>query len=132
MTISMTRDDLLEKLAEVLKEAQAEDAKVTAKHEAQEINALKLFRAKVRKALDWDYATVKGKNFGVSLEHDFRPDRCPQRQAAPIERMIRDIKLDQRKTDSPSPRRASSTCRVSSPLRARKGAGGFRLRGGVT
>jgi hypothetical protein len=43
---------------------------------------------------------VKGKNFGVSLEHDFRPDRCPQRQAAPIERMIRDIKLDQRKKDS--------------------------------
>lgn len=105
MTISMTREDLLAKLKQVLKEAQAEDRRVAARHQQEERKALETFRTAVRKALKWDYPTAKKERFEVGLYHSDRPDRCPSRQAAPIEQMIQNIMLDsnQNKTYSFGP-----------------------------
>lgn len=92
MNLLMDKETLLKRLEAVLKETQAEDARKTKAHVADERATLKKFHAACRDALRWDYEALKKNSFQVRQN---RPS-CPIRESAPIERLIRVIKLDTR------------------------------------
>lgn len=90
MTITMTKESLLEHLNDNLRRANAEDEKALEKHRKQEQDALKRFRAILRDALTWDYKKAKANYFNIK-----RIDRpgCPTRQSDNLERIIKSIKM---------------------------------------
>jgi hypothetical protein len=94
-TISISREELLAKLAQAKVKADREDAKAAARHEKEEQAALKRFRDQLREALKWDYKTTKQNYFRVGSRNDF--PSCPMRHATRIEIAIEQIKLDTRK-----------------------------------
>lgn len=90
MTITMTKEALLERLNENLRRANAEDEKALKKHREDEQNALKRFRAILRDALTWDYKKAKARYFNPETP---RVPTCPVRQAENLERIIKSIKM---------------------------------------
>lgn len=96
MHISMTRDDLIERLKDRLAAAKADDARIARLHQADEAKALEKFRAACREAMKWDYAKVKKKNFDVDFAYSARP-ACPRLQHPAIAVQIRMVELDSRK-----------------------------------
>jgi hypothetical protein len=92
-TISITREELLEKLLAAKAKADREDAKAAAAHEAKEQAALRKFRAELRAAMKWDWKTAKRKYGRV----EFESPSCPARHARHIELAIAQVKMDSRK-----------------------------------
>ena len=94
MKITMTREALLERLADRLKAAKAEDARLLAEHKKEEAKSLITFRKNLRDAMKWNYETAKKKYSGVSLDRL----SCPMIQANFITRVIASVKLETRKS----------------------------------
>lgn len=98
MTISMTREALLEKLNERLAAAKAEDEKNRKLHVAEEKKALQEFRIRLREAIKWDYAAWKG--YVDAHYQGLRPKfpSCPMLHANGIQRAIKAAGWDTRKS----------------------------------
>ena len=97
MIVTMTKEELLERLNDRLKAAKAEDARMLKEHQGKEQNVLREFRNNLRLAMKWDYQTFKRYNYEVSLKHGSRPD-CPVSNARDIARVLLQVKLDTRTT----------------------------------
>lgn len=95
-TISISREELMEKLLEAKRKADKEDAKFAAVHHKQEQAALRAFREVLKSASKWDYKTLKKNGMEVRVPYSRRPS-CPRRNAVPIELSIRQLNMDSRK-----------------------------------
>jgi hypothetical protein len=94
MIIVMDKSELLDRLEDRLKAAQAEDAKAKKKHEADERAALVKFRENIRSAMSWDYTTAKRKGFRAGLDDG---PNCPRPEASEIHTAIALVDPDKRK-----------------------------------
>lgn len=102
MNVFMKKSDILIRLEKNLAAAKAEDEATKQRHIAEEIEVHDKFRRLIGAALKWDYKTAKKNDFTVRIPYSDVP-RCPLLRAAPIERIIRDIKADIRERMSVSP-----------------------------
>lgn len=95
MNISMKREALLERLADRLAVAKAEDERIKAKHAKDEETALREFRRVLQRASKWSYAELKKNSFEAVLPGGKIP-HCPTPCVNQIIRAIQYVKLDTR------------------------------------
>lgn len=97
MYITMTKEELLKRLASQESKARKEDEAKTKEHRKDEEKAMKKFRDKLREALKWDYATAKKKSHDYRTRLDLESPSCPRLEAPRFTKMIEGVKLDMRK-----------------------------------
>lgn len=71
------------------------DARNDKEHKAKEKACLKEFKARLREALKWDYATLKKKGFEVDVNYRDRPG-CPMSFVTELDRAIGQVRNDGR------------------------------------
>lgn len=97
MTITMTKEALIAKLADRLAAAKKEDARAVELHRKDEQRALAKFKDRCRAALRWDWKTCKKNGCEVELGYRERPS-CPTSEAALIAPVLHMVKMDTRKS----------------------------------
>ena len=95
MAMRFTRDQLLEQLRGQLGKAVLYDKEQKALHKKAEKEALERFRASLREALKWDYATAR-KNW-FSVKETNRPS-CPDSMETTVRRAIAMVERSAQKT----------------------------------
>lgn len=98
--ISMSKANLLKLLEKKLQQAKAEDVRIAKKHIADENAALAKLQAELRAVLRLPYTAIKKKvQYSEELRFDFEAPACPILTATPIQRVIKMVKLDERRVD---------------------------------
>jgi hypothetical protein len=111
MEILMSKQDVIDRLNEQLPLARTHDAERIKAHRADEVTALKAFRAGLKEAAKWDYKTALANGFRPNMDKLFRnsngyernsPD-CPILVAPAVEKALRNLAFDHRKTYTLNP-----------------------------
>lgn len=98
MFITVTKEELLKLLESQEAKAKKEDERIAKSHRKDEQAALMKFRADLREAMKWDYATAKKRSGRYSGAVVLVSPSCPRLETPQFADKIANIRRDMRKS----------------------------------